>query len=29
MKKFRNSQVNVELFLGGVGKWITDCFLVR
>jgi len=26
MKKFRNSQVSVVIFSGGVGKWITDCF---
>ena len=29
MKKFSNSQVSVVTFSGGVGKWITDCFLVR
>ena len=28
-KKFRNSQVSVVTFSDGVGKWITDCFLVR
>ena len=29
MKKFCISQVNVGTFSGGVGKWITVCFLVR
>jgi len=29
MKKFCSSQVSVVIFSGGVGKWITDCFLVR
>jgi len=29
MKKFCNSQVSVVTFSGGVGKWITDCFLLR
>ena len=28
-KKFCNSQVSVVSFSGGVGEWITDCFLVR
>ena len=28
MKKFCNSQVSVVTFSGGVGKWITDSFLV-
>jgi len=29
IKKFGNSQVSVVTFSGGVGKWITDCFLLR
>jgi len=29
MKKFCSSQVSVVTFSGGVGKWITDCFLLR
>jgi len=29
MKKFSNSQVSVVTFSGGVGKWITVCFLLR
>ena len=29
MKKFCSSQVSVVTFSGGVGKWITDCCLVR
>ena len=29
MKKFCNSQVSAVTFLGGVGKWITVCFLLR
>jgi len=28
MKKFCNSQVNLVTFSGGVGKWITVCFLL-
>ena len=28
MKKFCNSQVSAVTFLGGVGKWITVCFLL-
>ena len=28
MKKFCNSQVSVVTFSGGVGKWITVCFLL-
>jgi len=27
MKKFYNSQVSLVTFSGGVGKWITVCFL--
>jgi len=29
MKMFCNSQVSVMTFSGGVGKWITVCFLLR
>jgi len=29
MKKFCNSQVSVVKFSGGVGKWITVCFVLR
>jgi len=29
IKKFCNSQVSVVTFSGGVGKWITVCFLLR
>ena len=29
MKRFCNSQVSVVTFSGGVGKWITICFLLR
>jgi len=29
MKKFCSSEVRVVTFLGGVGKWITVCFLLR
>jgi len=29
MKKFCNLQVIVVTFSGEVGKWITDCFLLR
>ena len=28
MKKFCNAQVSVVTFSGGVGKWITVCFLL-
>jgi len=29
MKKFCSSQVSVVTFPGGMGKWITVCFLLR
>jgi len=29
MKRFCISQVNVVTYLGGVGKWVTVCFLLR